>query len=406
MRNQLFEPLREWVYKTRRSNGSKKPSSLFSVEGARALRSGDRRYAAASGEIKKVPEPLSSIGSIRSPEASWSYIKQLTEPLSKDGEFISTRPIQTMAKNKDYIAVDIAKDSLQVQAPDYACALPYDQTGLEKLHTIIQKQVSGTILVCEATGGYERQLICFLRQNDLPVVLLNPARVRDFARSEGLKAKTDPLDAKMLLRYANQRQPKPRSAPICPDREELAALMDRRSHLTEMLAREKCRLQNTEAVLQPEIERMIAFIEKELKTLERRITEKIRSNQTLKAHAEIIQSVDGVGPVTAWAICAYLREITEVNRAQLAALAGLAPYNQDSGKMKGRRRIQGGRQKVRGPLYMAATCAAVHNQHIKEYMNRLSYEKGKPYKCALTGAMRKMLIHIQSLLKNYENQLA
>ena len=309
-----------------------------------------------------------------------------------------------MTENNSYIAVDIAKDSLQVQAPDYACALPYDQTGLKKLYGIIGKQTSGTILVCEATGGYERKLISFLRENDLPVALLNPARVRDFARSEGLKAKTDPLDAKMLQRYAKQRQPEP-MPPSCPDREDLAALMDRRSQLTEMLAREKCRLQNTESILEPEIERMIALIEKELMALEKRIKEKVQTNDQLKAQVRIIQSVDGVGPVTAWSICAYLSEITQVNRAQLAALAGLAPYNQDSGKMKGKRRIQGGRQKVRDPLYMAATCAAVHNEHIKKYVDRLRFEKGRPYKCAITAAMRKMLIHIQSLLKNHQKQL-
>jgi transposase len=309
-----------------------------------------------------------------------------------------------MTKNKSYIAVDIAKDSLQVQAPDYACALPYDGSGLSKLQKMIERQPEETILVCEATGGYERALITFLRKHELPVALLNPARVRDFARSEGLKAKTDPLDAKMLLRYAEQRQPEP-MPPSCPDREDLAALMDRRSQLTEMLAREKCRLQNTEAILGPEIERMIAFIEKEIMTLEKRIKRKVEANEQLKVQTRIIQSVDGVGPITAWSICAYLSEITQVNRAQIAALAGLAPYNQDSGKMKGKRRIQGGRQKVRDPLYMAATCAAVHNEHVKKYVDRLRFEKGRPYKWAITAAMRKMLIHIQSLLKNHQKQL-
>ncbi|WP_269527281.1 transposase [Coraliomargarita parva] len=309
-----------------------------------------------------------------------------------------------MPQNKNYIAVDIAKDSLQVQAPDYACALSYNDAGLKKLGTIIRRQPAGTILVCEATGGYERSLIGYLHEHGLPVALLNPARVRNFARSEGLKAKTDPLDAKMLLRYASQKQPGAMPPP-CPCREELAALMDRRSHLTEMLAREKCRQQNCPAILLPDIAKMIGFIESELKEIERRIREKVRSNEKLKAQSEIMQSVTGVGPVTAWSICAYLGEITQVNRAQVAALAGLAPYNHDTGKTKGKRRIQGGRQKVRDPLYMAATAAAVHNEHIKAYMDRLRFEKGKPYKWAITAAMRKLLIHIQSLLKNYEKQL-
>ena len=338
------------------------------------------------------------------PEPSGFHIKQLTEPPLKGGEFISTRPIQTMTQNKHYIAIDIAKKSLQVQAPAYACALEYDQDSLEKLLHILQKQPKGTITVFEATGGYERQLIAFLQRHKHPFVLLNPSCVHYFARSKGLKAKTDPLDAKLLLQFAQERQPEPLPAK-CPLRQEVAALLDRRSQISEMLGREKCRLQNTEAILIPEIERMIRHLERELKKLESRIEKKVNSEQSLKAHSAIMQSVQGVGKITAWSICAYLSEITEVNRAKLTALAGLAPYNQDSGPYKGRRRITGGRQKVRDPLYMAATTAAIHNAHIKAYVDRLRSEGGRPYKWAITAAMRKLLIHLQTLLKNHEKAL-
>ncbi len=218
-----------------------------------------------------------------------------------------------MTKHKSYIAVDIAKDSLQVQAPDYACALPYKQKGLQQLLSILSKQLEGTILVCEATGGYERPLLALLQERNLPYTLLNPARVRDFARSEGIKAKTDPLDAKMLLRYAQQRQPEP-TRPNDPCRQELGTLMDRRSQLTEMLTREKTRLQKAEPLLEPEIEKMIAFIEEQLKALEERIEQSIQSNEELREQSQIIQSVTGVGKVTAWAICAYLGEITASRR--------------------------------------------------------------------------------------------
>jgi len=310
-----------------------------------------------------------------------------------------------MTKNKSYIAIDIAKESLQVQASDYACALKYDQSGLEQLLTILKKQEKGTIVVCEATGGYERSLITFLQSKNRAVALLNPARVKAFARSQGIKAKTDPLDAKMLLSYALERQPE--AMPIaCPYRKKLAAFMDRRSQLTEMLAREKTRLQNTEKVLEGSMKKMIRSIERELDVLENRIERLVESNKRLKWETEIMQQVTGVGPVTAWSISAYLPEITTANRAQVAALAGLAPYNQDSGKMKGRRCIRGGRQKVRDPLYMAAKAAASHNPHIKEYVDRLRFERGRPYKWAITAAMRKLLLHLQSLLKNYEKQLA
>lgn len=309
-----------------------------------------------------------------------------------------------MTENKSYIAVDIAKDSLQVQAPDYACALPYDRRGLQQLESILEKQPAATMVVCEATGGYERPLIDFLHRNGRSAALLNPARVRAFARSEGLKAKTDPIDAKMLLRYAGQRQPEP-TPPVCPSRRKLAALLDRRSQLTEMLAREKTRLQNTEEVLKKSINKSIRFFKRELESLDKSIEKVVESDDRLQAESTLMQTVKGVGPVTAWSVSAYLGEITQLNRGQLAALAGVAPYNQDSGRKVGKRRIQGGRKKVRDPLYMAATVAAVHNPHIKQYVDRLRFEKGKHYKCAITAAMRKLLIHLQSLLKNYEKQL-
>ena len=303
-----------------------------------------------------------------------------------------------MNQNKTYIAIDIAKDSLQVQASDCACSVAYDSTGLRKITSILKNQPDGAIVVCEATGGYETQLMDFLHRKKHPVCLLNPARVRAFARSAGLKAKTDPLDAKMLLRYANERQPAakpPKSAHL----KKLALLLDRREQVVEMAAREKTRLKSGNTTIESMVKQSIRFLEQQVEKLDQRIKKLIESNEPLKAKNNIIQSVVGVGPVTAWAICAYLPEINEVNRRQLAALAGLAPYNQDSGKKKGVRRIQGGRQKVRNPLYMAATCAAIHNPHIKAYVRRLREEKGKPYKCAITAAMRKLLIHIQSLIK-------
>lgn len=310
-----------------------------------------------------------------------------------------------MNQNKSYIAIDIAKESLQVQAPDYACSVIYDSGGLRRIVSILKKQPEGTIVVCEASGGYERKLVDYLQAKKQPVCLLNPARVRAFARSEGLKAKTDPLDARMLLRYAHQRQPSAQP-PKNPSLKKLAMLLDRREQVVEMAAREKTRLKSGNATIESMVKQTLRFLERQVEKLDQRIKALIESDTALREKNHIIQSVVGVGPITAWSICAYLPEITEVNRGQLAALAGLAPYNQDSGQKKGKRRIQGGRQKVRNPLYMATACAATHNPHIKAYVKRLREEKGKPYKCAITAAMRKMLIHIQSLLKNQQSALA
>lgn len=147
------------------------------------------------------------------------------------------------------------------------------------------------------------------------------------------------------------------------------------------------------------------FIEKEIEAIDGRIRKIIESESSMQEASRTMQSVVGIGEVTAWAILAHLREITLVGRNQLVALAGIAPYDRDSGKSKGKRRIEGGRAKLRRCLYMAAQCAAVHNPHIKAYVDGLR-ARGKPYKCAIVAAMRKMLIHLRSLLKNPEKCLA
>src|SRR5690606_20871976 len=151
--------------------------------------------------------------------------------------------------------------------------------------------------------------------------------------------------------------------------------------------------------------KMIRILEKEIAVIERQIGQIIQEDPVMRAHDEKMQSVVGVARITSWTILTFLPEITHVTRNELVALAGIAPFNKDSGKFKGKRRIKGGRAKVRKTLYMATQSAAVHNPHIKTYVDRLR-ERGKPYKCAIVAAMRKLLIHLQSLLKNPENTLA
>src|SRR5690606_1013877 len=216
--------------------------------------------------------------------------------------------------------------------------------------------------------------------------------------------KSDPIDAHMLLRFAREKKLAPTKAPK-PEEAELAALLDRHDHLTEQLAREKNRLQNSPTTIHRSIKKMIRFIEKEIEVIDERIRKLIKSESTMRDHSRIMQSVVGVGEVTAWSILGHLREITVVGRNQAVALAGISPFDQDSGMFKGKRRIEGGRAKVRRCLYMAAQSAAVHNPHIKAYVDGLR-ARGKPYKCAIVAAMRKLLIHLQSILKNPEKCLA
>lgn len=302
-----------------------------------------------------------------------------------------------------YIAIDIAKDTLRVQT---------DRAGLDFLNTASgvamlvrkMKSLSNRHFICEATGGYERLLMEFLYDKGERVSLVSPARVRDFARSEGIKAKTDPIDAHMIMRFAKEKNPCP-TPPPSPERRSLIALLDRREHLSEQIKREKTRLPKSSEIVRESIQSMIDFIQNEINQIDERIATLIAGNETLSKADELLREIKGVGPVTSWAILGYLPEITKRSRNEIVALVGVAPFNRDSGNKDGKRRIFGGRSKLRRTLYMATTVAAQHNEVIKPYVQELE-KRGKPYKCAIVAAMRKMIIHAQSILKKHEISLA
>ena len=300
-----------------------------------------------------------------------------------------------------YVAIDVSKASLQVQDDKRAFAVENTSSGHRKL-LVHLKGCPNPLVVYEASGGYERELAAFLRKSAIPQAMLNPARVRDFARSEGVRAKTDPIDTRMILAFAKSKA----LEAIDPPSEEslkLAALLDRREHLVEQMAREKNRLQNSEALIHRSIQRMMKILQKEIAVIDKAISQLVDSDELLKSRSQTMQSVKGVGKVTAWTLLAYLTEMDHLDRNKLVALAGLAPFNRDSGKMSGRRSIQGGRAKVRKCLYMAAHTAASCNPVISAYVQGLR-DRGKPYKCAIVAAMRKLLIHLQCLIK--KSQLA
>lgn len=295
-----------------------------------------------------------------------------------------------------YVAIDVSKDTLQIQDDHRSFAADNNTKGYTKLLAHL-KTHQNTLVVFEATGGYERGLREFLNKKDVPFAMVNPARVRDFARSEGVRAKTDPIDTRMILAFAKSKDLQAMKAPseVCA---KLAALLDRRGHLVEHLTREKNRLQNSESLILRSIKKMIKILEREIEVLDKAIDELVKSDSGLKARSEIIQSVQGVGKITAWTLLAHLSEIESVNRNKLVALAGIAPFNRDSGKSSRKRAIIGGRSKVRKCLYMAAHSAASCNPVIARYVKGLR-DRAKPYKCAIVAAMRKLLIHIQVLLK-------
>lgn len=305
---------------------------------------------------------------------------------------ITTNPIY-------YIAIDVSKATLQVQDDHQSFSAQNNPDGYSLLLKHI-KTCQNPLLVLEASGGYERAICEFLHKNEVPLALLNPGRVRDFARSEGVRAKTDPIDSKMILAFAKSKNIQAMPAPS-ESTTKLAALLDRRGHLVDQLAAEKNRLQNSEKFILKSIKRMINILEKEITGLEKTIKDLVDSDPKLKSHSDIFQSVKGVGKITAWTLLAYLGEIQDISRNKLVALAGVAPFNKDSGKFSGKRSIIGGRAKVRKCLYMAAHTGASCNPVIAAYVEGLR-SRGKPYKCAIVAAMRKLLIHLQSLVKKTE----
>jgi transposase len=302
-----------------------------------------------------------------------------------------------------YIAIDVAKSTLQVQTPTNGWNVRYNDQELKGLISAFQA-LPNALVVFEATGGYERRLRSALIENQVAFHCLSPRQVRAFAVSEGTRAKTDPIDAQMILKFAQQK--KLTACPLPdPANEALADLMDRRSQLSEQLAREKNRHQKASPSLRAMIQVMMDHIEEQIAWIDREIEKIMQANQRLAQSSKALQSVVGVGPITACTILAYLPEIFDVGRNQLVALAGIAPYNRDSGKKEGKRYIQGGRAKVRRCLYMAATTAAIHNPVIRPYVKGLT-DRGKPFKCAIVAAMRKLLIHLQSILKKIDYEVA
>lgn len=305
-----------------------------------------------------------------------------------------------------YLGLDIAKATLQVATPEgQNLSLPNDRHGHRRLIALARKAHTRSgqpaLIVCEATGGYERSLRTALAKADIACCLLSADRVRAFARAQGLRAKTDPIDAALLLRFAQQSQLQP-TPPPNPAHAHLATLVERRSQTVEAISIEQTRLQNSDPAMHPSLKRSIAFHKKEQARLEKDIRAFLAKHPTLQEAATLIRAIDGLGEVTAWAILAHLPELPGLARNQATALAGLAPYNRDSGQTQGNRHIHAGRAKLRKALYMPALVATRYNPHIKAYYQAL-IARGKPAKCALVAVMRKLILHIRATL--IQNQI-
>jgi transposase len=260
------------------------------------------------------------------------------------------------------------------------------------------KEIGPKLIVLEATGGYETPCVSVLVAEGLPVVVINPRQVRSYARATGMLAKTDLLDAQMLALFGEAVKPEIRPIPDDAAR-ELQALVSRRRQLIEMLTAEKNRLRLANELVRGDIEVHIAWLKKRLKRVDDDLDHVIQSSPVWRAKDDLLRSVPGVGPILAQALLAELPELGKLNRKKIAALVGVAPLNRDSGKLRGRRMIWGGRKPVRSALYMAALVASRFNPVIKAFYARLR-EAGKKPKVALTACMRKLLSILNSMLRH------
>jgi len=297
-----------------------------------------------------------------------------------------------------YAGLDIAKLNLQLHLAGRFHDLPNTAAGHRRLLKLLA-QFTGVHVICEATGGYERDLVHALHQAAVPVSVLNPARVRFFARAQGQRAKTDPIDAATLSAYGQALRPKATPARSIVE-QQLTELVRRRIQLLEMLVTQRQQAERlTLPTLRRQAQSLVRRLEKDLEQIQAQLEQLHTQEPLLAQRVQQLQAIEGVGTVTACAVLAELPELGTLNRGQVAALAGLAPHPRESGQWHGRRSIGGGRAAVRRALYMAALVASRSNPHLKGFYQRLR-AAGKPAKVALTAVMRKLIVLMNHLLKN------
>ncbi len=297
-----------------------------------------------------------------------------------------------------FVGIDVSKDHLDVHVrpDDREQRFTYDNDGLTAL-VKMQTEMKPSLIVIEATGGYEQAVVAILAAQQLPVVVVNARRVRDFARATGQLAKTDRLDAAVLSDFGEKLRPQLRTWPD-ESREELKALLVRRRQLVDMITAEKNRQATASKRIRRHIQTHIDWLQKRLSEIDQDLGGMIQKSPMWKAKDDILQSAPGIGPTTSMTMLAALPELGSLNRHTIAALVGVAPMNKDSGKFRGRRVIQAGRHSVRTILFMATLVATKHNPVIRAFYQRL-LATGKPKMVAITACMRKLLTILNSMLK-------
>jgi transposase len=301
---------------------------------------------------------------------------------------------------KVFIGIDVAQDRLDVhtlpQDAQFSCS--NDPKGIKWLITRLKKEAP-LVIVMESTGGLEKDTAVALAIAGLPVAVVNPRQVRDYARGIGKLAKTDKIDAFVLASFAKTNKVKPKPIPT-ESQQILKDLVRRRRQLVDLRASEKNRLHRVRSQpVKNSILVVIRTLDEQIRNIDRDLGDILKNSPLWREKEELLKSFNGIGPVTARTLIALLPELGHTNRQQITALVGLAPLNRDSGKKRGKRMIEGGRSDVRNALYMAAVSALKHNQKIKSFYNRL-IQAGKPVKVALTACMRKILIILNAMIKS------
>lgn len=305
-----------------------------------------------------------------------------------------------------FVGIDVSKDTLDVHIAPSGVSLheTYDEKGIEKIIEAF-KAASSTLIVLEATGGLEVRLACELSATGLTVAIINPRQARDFAKATGRLAKTDRVDAAMLAAFAQAIRPAAKPLKDA-DARALEDMLNRRRQLIAMRVQELLRLNTAESkALQKSLKTHIAWLEKQITTVDNDLNTQLRASDVWRAKDDVLKGIPGIGAVTSLTMLSKCPELGALNRREIAALVGVAPLANDSGKHRGKRSIWGGRAEVRAVLYMAALSAMRFNPDIKAFAERLK-NKGKATKVVIVACMRKLLTIMNAMLKNMQPWVA
>jgi transposase len=300
---------------------------------------------------------------------------------------------------KGFVGIDVSKARLDVaiRPTGEQLSVNNDRRGIARLVKMLER-ISPELIVLEATAGFESMLVERFEARKLPAVMINPRQIRNFARASGRLAKTDAIDAKVLAHFAEAMKPKVRAMPD-PATRMLKALLTRRRQLIVMMIAEQNRGRGVLAVLRHGIAATIRCLKRQITAVDQELARLIREAPKLRQRADLLSSVPGVGPVTSATLIAQLPELGALNRKEVAALVGVAPFNRDSGSHRGKRAIWGGRALVRAILYMSALVAVRRNPTLRSFYERLR-SAGKTPKVALVACMRKLIVILNAILKH------